>query len=166
MNGEAAWICLLCCNADSEWSPSPHDAIPPAKSLTPLRPPSSFCASPVLFSAVVLQWLTTADHAATQTPSSAPACSYRHHSSYHHAAAAATHARTTTAAAEGHAAMDAGFDDDDDDETIVATRAAAPASGCWACRGRSSDAAPDDDVEGHRGPMPRGGVPEKGNPGS
>lgn len=77
------------------------------------------------------------------------------------------HVRAASAASatKGHPVTDADDDYNDDDEATVAQRAAAPASSCWACRGPSSDAAPED-YGGRGGLMPLNGGPEKGTMGS
>lgn len=51
LDGEPGWVCLMCCNSDSQSSPVPSS--PPK--LTPSHPTT------VLFSAVVIQWVTSRD---------------------------------------------------------------------------------------------------------
>lgn len=116
MDGEPAWVCLLCCNADSELSPhimrisQPNHASP--------WPPS------VLFSAIVLQWLTTADHAATQT-SSNNACTHHHQST---GTGIASHSRTVKGATVS-VTTGGGLGNSDDDDFAPAHRPARRASG-------------------------------------
>jgi len=51
LNGEPGWVCLMCCNSDSRYPKSPPPSI-----FNPLLPA-------VLFSAIVIHWVTSKDNA-------------------------------------------------------------------------------------------------------
>lgn len=61
MNGEPGWVCLMCCNSDGMFSQSNGQSLRLTKS------------NPVLFSAIVVQWVTSRDSAgsSSQPPSAA-----------------------------------------------------------------------------------------------
>lgn len=65
LNGEPGWVCLLCCNSDGMFlSPKPHAYIPICRrSYYPYSVATNLISYPiVLFSAIVLHWVTFNDH--------------------------------------------------------------------------------------------------------
>ncbi len=74
LDGEPGWVCLMCCNCDGEsLHPNPYSSISPPlpNQLEPNISPT------VLFSAVVLQWVTSHDHA--QGSDTSASASHRTH---------------------------------------------------------------------------------------
>lgn len=64
LNGEPGWICLTCCNSDSEYlSVSPFAAT--GEDNGNMRSILTRVHAPVLFSAIVIQFITSKDHAAS-----------------------------------------------------------------------------------------------------
>lgn len=61
LNGEPGWVCLMCCNCDSTY--------PVARSRS-----CRLLTGAVLFSAIVIQWVTSRDNASTSLHSSIRAC--------------------------------------------------------------------------------------------
>src|SRR5690242_6604304 len=59
LDGEPGWVCLMCCNSDSKPIRSAYFS-PPTNSL-------------VLFSAAVVQWVTSKDHAGSSNNNTDPA---------------------------------------------------------------------------------------------
>lgn len=57
LNGEPGWVCLLCCNCDSKSSYRSGFSVNGVLTIVEI----------VLFSAIVIQWVTTRDNAATRT---------------------------------------------------------------------------------------------------
>ena len=64
LNGEPGWVCLMCCNCDSK---SPH--YPPFGPLSPGADPcrDALLTCAVLFSAIVIQWVTSKDSTGTSS---------------------------------------------------------------------------------------------------
>lgn len=64
LKGEPGWICLMCCNADSKLR-APHTQFRVAPPPTP--PSNPVMSSAVLFSVLVLHWVTSFDRTTTDS---------------------------------------------------------------------------------------------------
>lgn len=70
LNGEPGWVCLLCCNCDSKSFYAARSYVNGVLTIVEI----------VLFSAIVIQWVTTRDNAATRTTAIDEGSDNRHNS--------------------------------------------------------------------------------------